>query len=244
MKKRPRVYASANVTAAVARSPSPLAALAAAAAHPSSSSSSSSSATLNPNSPFHIGRNLELRVQQRLHALRFRLALVGGANDQGIDLRGHWHLPSSPSSSGTSNDIPNTTPAALVQCKNEKSPLGPRHVREFEGVLVRASPPPSSAPSTSLHTVGILASRQGFSDKARTLFHGSQFPMMLLTEWWMDMPDGEEELKRFDLCMNLSLKNAMPGLMISRVLGGTNPDAQDVSVFFHGIRLDSRDQKV
>lgn len=79
-----------------------------------------------------IGRAFEL------HCLRFlqeqmymELTQVGGAGDGGVDLRGWWTVPRSPSSDGsTSRRL-----RVLGQCKAERKALGPRIVRELEGVM-------------------------------------------------------------------------------------------------------------
>lgn len=52
--------------------------------------------------------------------LGMSLRQVGGANDGGVDLRGHW-------------DLPDRRFAVIGQCKAERKALGPRHVRELEG---------------------------------------------------------------------------------------------------------------
>lgn len=79
-----------------------------------------------------IGRAFEL------HCLRFlqeqmymELTQVGGAGDGGVDLRGWWTVPRSPSSDGSAS----RRLRVLGQCKAERKALGPRIVRELEGVM-------------------------------------------------------------------------------------------------------------
>jgi hypothetical protein len=59
------------------------------------------------------------------------LAQVGGANDGGVDLRGWWTIPSreGQAKSGLRRL------RVVAQCKAESKPLGPRAVRELEGVM-------------------------------------------------------------------------------------------------------------
>jgi len=79
-----------------------------------------------------IGRAFEL------HCLRFlqeqmymELTQVGGAGDGGVDLRGWWSVPRTTGSDGsTSRRL-----RVLGQCKAEQKALGPRIVRELEGVM-------------------------------------------------------------------------------------------------------------
>ncbi|WWC73758.1 uncharacterized protein I206_107730 [Kwoniella pini CBS 10737] len=92
---------------------------------------------------------LEIGTSFEKHALRYlndklymNLRRVGGAGDGGIDLRGWWWLPKS------KNEIPITYNSIfepngngikririIVQCKAEKKKIGPRSIRELEGVL-------------------------------------------------------------------------------------------------------------
>ena len=82
-----------------------------------------------------IGRAFELHCLKFLQAqLHMSLTQVGGAGDGGVDLRGWWSIPKFGSSS--------TAPSSdwrrlrvLGQCKAERKALGPRTVRELEGVM-------------------------------------------------------------------------------------------------------------
>lgn len=75
---------------------------------------------INRNSTWFIGTQYEYTVIKALQAKNFTLKRCGGANDQGIDLIGHWTLPS-----------PRTGLKILVQCK-VGSPT-PAFARELEG---------------------------------------------------------------------------------------------------------------
>jgi hypothetical protein len=85
------------------------------------------------------------------------LTQVGGAGDGGVDLRGWWTIPasssSSPSSPRSGSAIGTTGTGVrrlrvLGQCKAERKALGPRTVRELEGVMAHQrgmSPSPLSS---------------------------------------------------------------------------------------------------
>jgi hypothetical protein len=62
------------------------------------------------------------------------LTQVGGAGDGGVDLRGWWSVPKLGSSS-TSTSGEGRRLRVLGQCKAERKALGPRIVRELEGVM-------------------------------------------------------------------------------------------------------------
>lgn len=102
-----------------------------------------------------IGTAFEKHSQRYLnHHLHMSLRRVGGAGDGGVDLRGSWYVPpdtlgAGPSrrrASSTSLDSPVGGGEAsgreawrrlrvVAQCKAEKKGLGPRAVRELEGVV-------------------------------------------------------------------------------------------------------------
>lgn len=75
--------------------------------------------------------------------LYMELTQVGGAGDGGVDLRGYWSVPSgsefttrkeSEIESGRRLDKIRKL-RVLGQCKAERKALGPRAVRELEGVM-------------------------------------------------------------------------------------------------------------
>jgi hypothetical protein len=59
---------------------------------------------------------------------------VGGAGDGGVDLRGWWTIPRTGSEGSTSTNNSRRL-RVLGQCKAERKALGPRIVRELEGVM-------------------------------------------------------------------------------------------------------------
>jgi hypothetical protein len=100
-----------------------------------------------------IGRAFELHCLKFLtDQLYMSLTQVGGAGDGGVDLRGYWSIPSA--SPKYSPPLPSLTTSrstlgsevekqgessrrlrVLGQCKAERKALGPRVVRELEGVM-------------------------------------------------------------------------------------------------------------
>lgn len=93
-----------------------------------------------------IGRAFELHCLRFLNEqLYMALTQVGGAGDGGVDLRGWWTVPSRPSVTPATGDVGGAGPSNLEgrtrririlgQCKAERRALGPRAVRELEGVM-------------------------------------------------------------------------------------------------------------
>ncbi|KAJ2157678.1 hypothetical protein GGF46_004348 [Coemansia sp. RSA 552] len=101
--------------------------------------------------------NLVVSVFNRLGA---DLERVGGANDRGIDFRGHWALP-------------DHRPFYLVgQCKHyENRRIGPSVVREWEGVMSRQE----------IDTLGLIAATRGFTTAAVRASLSSAYPIALVT---------------------------------------------------------------
>ncbi|WVQ96049.1 hypothetical protein IAU59_003149 [Kwoniella sp. CBS 9459] len=156
------------------------------------------------------------------HALRYlnkglymNVRRVGGAGDGGIDLRGWWWLPKSNVRSSTSSSslpTPTTGPSStmgdtrrvkvIAQCKAEKKALGPRAIREMEGVMaglafrLARSKSRSSSPISTLSetedsdvidadidedkTIALLISQSGFSKSTMTQATSSGTPLMLI----------------------------------------------------------------
>ena len=72
------------------------------------------------------------------HVMHMSLRRVGRAGDGGVDLRGRWWLPSGAkrATPGSEERIGHTRCLRVIgQCKAEKKPLGPRVIRELEGVM-------------------------------------------------------------------------------------------------------------
>jgi hypothetical protein len=81
---------------------------------------------LKETSTVYVGTHYEYTVRNALHQLGFSLTRTGRGNDYGIDLLGHWSIPS----------LPADTPLrVLVQCKARSSSLTPNHIRELEGAF-------------------------------------------------------------------------------------------------------------
>lgn len=76
----------------------------------------------------HVARGTAYEKQCQAYALRYLslpLTQVGGANDEGVDLRGIWKLPDSPQYN------------VIAQCKRYKRKIAPNHLRELVGTLAR-----------------------------------------------------------------------------------------------------------
>ncbi|OCF73281.1 hypothetical protein I204_06512 [Kwoniella mangroviensis CBS 8886] len=149
---------------------------------------------------------LDVGTSFEKHALRYLndqlhmdLRRVGGAGDGGIDLRGWWWLPRS--------TLKKTAPLVedirrvrlIAQCKAEKKSLGPRNVRELEGVMGNlryrshtfssSSLSLSSSSSTSdnplnpdedPNDIAILISQSGFTKSTMIYSTSSNIPLMLI----------------------------------------------------------------
>lgn len=94
------------------------------------------------------------------HFLRMDTERVGGANDNGVDLQGHWRL-------GGRNIY------VIVQCKHTSKRLGPRIIRELEGTHSYYS---RNESHTSL---AILMSNAGFSAQSVLRAMSSRSPILL-----------------------------------------------------------------
>lgn len=87
----------------------------------------SESNSLSPSSTVFKGTLYEYTVIESLRHFGFDLTRTGKRSDLGIDLLGHWTIPSLP--------IPLR---ALLQCKAHSKKLNPDTVRELEGAFVGA----------------------------------------------------------------------------------------------------------
>ncbi|KAH9941241.1 uncharacterized protein BXZ73DRAFT_98456 [Epithele typhae] len=127
------------------------------------------------------------------------LRRVGGRGDGGIDLQGWWWLPAQCVNHGhpsATHALP--TPArphdrvpvrVLGQCKAEARKVGPRHIREFEGTVLRlsaahplgvaASPGPGPGPSPRA-SVGVFLSLSPFTLAALRQAYSSPVPLALV----------------------------------------------------------------
>ncbi|KAG6884790.1 hypothetical protein C0993_008280 [Termitomyces sp. T159_Od127] len=77
------------------------------------------------------------------------LRRIGGKSDGGIDLLGWWWLP--PFGASDVN-VPRRRLRVLAQCKAEKKKVGPKFIREMEGVLHRYLFLSTSFRNESTHT--------------------------------------------------------------------------------------------
>ncbi|KAI4272211.1 MAG: hypothetical protein LQ337_005459 [Flavoplaca oasis] len=85
------------------------------------------STNLPPTSTVYIGTCYEYLCLATLRRLSFTLIRSGGRSDRGIDLLGHWTIPSLP-----------FPLRVLVQCKALKAKISPETVRELEGIFAGA----------------------------------------------------------------------------------------------------------
>jgi hypothetical protein len=178
-------------------------------------------ATRRSISTVHQGTAFEERSLALLHkTMSMSLKRVGGREDGGIDLLGWWWLPS------TNNPLLNhdiaTSPSnrrrirVIGQCKAEKKKLGPKFVRELEGVLYRfltshKSPDPEfTNPDTSqLPIVAILMSESEFTKSAILRANSSPIPFFL-----MHLPavDNSDDTTEADGLGNLGMALCNPAL--------------------------------
>lgn len=76
-----------------------------------------------PQTAVYLGKKFERETLSTLTSfLSFKLAQVGGKDDRGIDLIGHWTL------------TPAYTYNVVVQCKRVHKRIGPSILRELEGM--------------------------------------------------------------------------------------------------------------
>jgi len=92
-------------------------------------------------SAVHKGSAFERRALSLLHHdLSMFLHRVGGRSDGGIDLQGWWWLPLNLRSESSRMTISHRNRIRVLgQCKAERKKIGPKYIREMEGVLHRFS---------------------------------------------------------------------------------------------------------
>ncbi|GAA6009722.1 hypothetical protein JCM10207_004168 [Rhodosporidiobolus poonsookiae] len=151
-----------------------------------------------PPSAVALGTAYELSSLNFLKSMPYgmtRLLRVGGASDQGVDLRGRWAGAPllSPSSPTAVQAFPRPSGPVVVQCKAYADKLQPVVFRELEGVVaastatsVSFSPsssrtrPSSSSQHAARPAIGFLLSLSGFTTETLTRAHASRVPLALL----------------------------------------------------------------
>ncbi|KAI0689350.1 hypothetical protein BC835DRAFT_259838 [Cytidiella melzeri] len=182
--------------------------------------------TLSTMSTVHRGTAYEqwsMRVLQS--CLSMSLIRVGGRADGGIDLQGWWWLPSH----HDAEDHPSSRRRirVLAQCKAEKKKIGPKYVREMEGVLhqfnSKADTDPSTSNSRSDVTVGLFISSSPFSKLTLRRATSSSLPLALL-----HLPSPTEELLAQEESCDGPLEtdhippDAIGSMVFNAALGGTS----------------------
>ena len=147
-------------------------------------------------STVHQGNAFEERSLALLHkTMSMSLKRVGGKEDGGIDLLGWWWLPFA-NNSLLNHDIATSSSnrrriRVIGQCKAEKKKLGPKFVRELEGVLFRyltnsidihkpPDPEFTNPDASQLPMVALLISESEFTKSAILRANSSPIPFFLL----------------------------------------------------------------
>ncbi|KAF9486212.1 hypothetical protein BDN70DRAFT_870301 [Pholiota conissans] len=134
-------------------------------------------------------RSLDLLGQ----TMSMSLTRVGGKEDGGIDLLGWWWLPYDKDNADASTLSPSSEARRRIrvigQCKAEKKKMGPKYVRELEGVLFRFSAMSSEdsplqlfplEQQSSTPVVALLISESSFTKSTVLRAHSSPIPFFLL----------------------------------------------------------------
>ncbi|KAJ8509316.1 hypothetical protein ONZ45_g8502 [Pleurotus djamor] len=109
-------------------------------------------------------------------ALSMDLRRVGGRGDGGVDIVGWWPLPDF----GPSSTLP-TRIRVLAQCKAEKQKIGPKYIRELEGVLHEHIRKAETGPMASVYPhIGLFLSESPFSKATILRTLSSSLPFLLL----------------------------------------------------------------
>ncbi|KAL8726466.1 MAG: hypothetical protein Q9166_006697 [cf. Caloplaca sp. 2 TL-2023] len=136
------------------------------------------STALAPTSSVYIGTYYEYLCQLTLGRLFLTLTRTGGRSDHGIDLLGHWHLPSLP-----------FPLRVLVQCKALKAKTSPETVRELEGIFAGA---PAGWRGETV--IGVLCAKREATKGVRDAVRKSKVPIT----WIMveDVGEGKGMVKQ------------------------------------------------
>ncbi|KAI9011186.1 hypothetical protein BC832DRAFT_590431 [Gaertneriomyces semiglobifer] len=158
-------------------------------------------------STVEAGTAFERDASKVLEQYGLLLRQVGGRGDRGIDLRGTWHLPlvGGRMPSGSIALVDERRPdvfqwPVIVQCKNERIPIGPKYIRELEGTIAKET----------VGTIALLASSKGFSHKAVDLLFRSSAPLGLAVI---------EGQTCAHFAVNRSLRQLLPGLAVHNLNG-------------------------
>jgi len=123
-------------------------------------------------STVHRGTAFEKRAMRLLETnLPMLLNRVGGKSDGGIDLQGWWWLPFALTASSTPTHRQRVR--VFAQCKAEKKKVGPKYIREMEGVLHRHLTTPDPM-------VALFISESPFTKEALLRTQSSPIPFFLL----------------------------------------------------------------
>ncbi|KAL8778480.1 MAG: hypothetical protein Q9213_007403 [Squamulea squamosa] len=120
------------------------------------------STNLCPMSTVYVGTYYEYLCLSTLRRLFFTLTRTGGRSDHGIDLLGHWTIPSLP-----------FPLRILVQCKALKAKTSPEAVRELEGIFAGAP-----AGWKGENVVGVLCAKKEATKGVREAVRRSAAPIM------------------------------------------------------------------
>ncbi|KAI9865818.1 MAG: hypothetical protein M1824_000078 [Vezdaea acicularis] len=145
--------------------------------------------SLSKASTVYIGTLYEYTVLASLRRLGFTLTRTGGRSDRGIDLRGHWTIPSLARNSTKAGENPsnpletlkaNNSIPVLLQCKALRRTSSPSTIRELEGAF-------AGAPTgwRNENTVAILVSMKPATKGVREAVGRSGLPLAFC------MVDGE-----------------------------------------------------
>ena len=117
---------------------------------------------LSPTTTVYLGTHYEYMVSASVARLGFVTTRVGGASDLGIDLLGHWSLPS----------LPHSLPA-IIQCKATAPQAA--FIRELEGAM-------QSAPAgwQGDNVIALLAASKVATKGVRDAIARSSYPMAFL----------------------------------------------------------------
>ncbi|KIK70111.1 hypothetical protein GYMLUDRAFT_80104 [Collybiopsis luxurians FD-317 M1] len=182
-------------------------------------SSQSASTSQTPSTVFR-GTSFEKRC---LHLLETHLGMVlrrvGGKEDGGVDLNGWWWLPdvtrvqTGPPSPEYLKQVPIKRVRILAQCKAEKKKIGPKYVRELEGVVWRHM----AMDKDRAAVVAVFLSESPFTKSSILCAMSSQVPLLLV-----HFPPLMKDNNCSDLAESSSESAELPGSCIfNPALGGS-----------------------